>query len=1055
MKTATKHLALFLIGIAATTFAARAAADADGFYEMENGGEQFLTLLESLPYVSEGTGPVLFTFEYSECPYCQAMYRDHRADDAGLEFRRVFVPVSERSAAEAAAMGKSRNIEDFHAFMTGRKRAPTVFNRDSASVAAYNAIIGGTDGIELILKQNGWPRRGLVFPQFIWVENGRVFTGAGYEKSNFAKAVARALEGGGTPQVWAQLAGGEAPAAAGAASDRPSTTTGTEAAPPASGPARPLDALTAYFIFHKLTGQRPDFSQLASETNAVRGAPMFNKAAVQAQEAAKLQAQFEAADPAATYMIGVQTNLNYLLDEERFEVEAFREGSVLPLQPFRDGPHVMPMNGYRHHGVRLAFANADAAHYVPLARERARVIGSVAQHGVAVAAAEVAFRFMDAENALPRTTRAEIISVRYADGGRTNRMSNPALWPLKEAIAVAAVDREALASAPKPLDGLTAFFVYEKLADEVPDFDQLARHTSYPLKVQRAPAFEKEKAMAEMAVKLREQFEGTDPAATYEITLRTQMRYDVNQERYEVETFGPDRYLSMVAFGAGMSATDIRDKAQYNRRLTFVNASAARYLPLAVAEARAASPAGSATVKADVHFTFVGTEDSVVDSEKTLRAQITSVQYSPDIGRATASWPFQEPVAIAATKIPAAGEGTAKIDDLKVFFLYHKLSGEPIDYDAIGPMLDKVARAGQFDKDAVMAEEIAQMKSAYAAADPEATYSLRVGTSLKYDLESERFMVDMFEPGRHLLYRPMSALLGRRHAVQARNYDRKLVFANVESARYVAVPKAEAARIGHVAQHGSTNSTAEIEFRLVGTGDPTGAVEGHHIVRAEIVTLRFPDLDWDIPVKPYDPAALPVKPVNSFDIMGLKTGIPLKALQRTIEKEFGPIGAIRPVNKEDARLVSGIGHNPDGCYTFGNKVAEAGSVCIRAFADERGTVRKIIVEQILDGADWGPIRESLLRKYGAMAESISKSNNRYYAWGPEVAPSVTMDEQLAPQRAFTASVSAVQSAMDRMAASTRVSTNLRIRLIDAEWAGEPAPEAAVPKEASRPSGPRL
>jgi hypothetical protein len=47
--------------------------------------------------------------------------------------------------------------------------------------------------------------------------------------------------------------------------------------------------------------------------------------------------------------------------------------------------------------------------------------------------------------------------------------------------------------------------------------------------------------------------------------------------------------------------------------------------------------------------------------------------------------------------------------------------------------------------------------------------------------------------------------------------------------------------------------------------------------------------------------------------------------------------------------------------------------------------------------------------------------------------------------------------MDRMAASTRVSTNLRIRLIDPEWAGAPppppAPETLAPP--ARGKAPRL
>ncbi len=825
--------------------------------------------------------------------------------------------------------------------------------------------------------------------------------------------------------------------------------------------AQPLDALTAYFVFHKLTGQEPNFDQLASQTNKVRGAAVFNTARIQAQVAAALRARYEAADPAATYTIGVQTKLNYQLDQQRFEAEAFQEGSVLPLQPFRDEP-IMPMEAYRHHGVRLAFANADAARFVPLAAERARVIDSVARHGVTGAAAEVTFRFIDAENNLPRTVRAEIASVRYGYDRRIVGyipMSNPALWPLKDPIAVAAVDREELASAPKPLNSLTALFLYHKLADEPLDFDAIARQTHT---VYRAPAFEKDKAAADMAATLREKFDAADPAATYTITLRAQMRYDMNQERYEVDTFGPDRYLPMVPFRpqGGVAEphrfANVQLADQYNRRLMFLNAGAARYLPLAAAKARAVSPAGGATVVAEVRFAFVDTQDIVMDAEKTLRAQITSVQYAPGIGRVTAAWPLQEPIAIAAAEIPAAGETTNKIDDLTVFNLYHKLAGEPIDFEGIAGMLQNVARAGQFEKANVQAAEVAKMKARYEATDPEATYSVRVRSNLKYELEQERFEIELFEPGRHLLYRPLDTLgVDSRHATQAQLYHRKLVFANGASARYIPLPKAEAAKIGNVAQYGSTGAAAELEFRVVGAGDPTGAVDSGGVLRAEILALRFDGLDLPVTVTPYDPKALREKPVSGFDIVGLKTGVPLTTLQRAIEKEFGPIGAIRPGNNEDPRLVSGIGHNPDGCFTFGNRVAAVGNVCIRAFADDRGTVRKIIVEQILEGADWEPIREALLQKYGAMSESVSKSNNRYYAWGPEVARSVTMDEQLAPQRALAASVSTIQSAMDRMAASTRVSTNLRIRLVDPDWAGAPAPEAVTPAETPRPSGPRL
>jgi hypothetical protein len=606
------------------------------------------------------------------------------------------------------------------------------------------------------------------------------------------------------------------------------------------------------------------------------------------------------------------------------------------------------------------------------------------------------------------------------------------------------------------LDNLTALFIYHKLADEPLDFDMIARNTNT---VYRASPFDKDKAAADMATALREKYAAVDPDATYSINMRTRMQYDMSMERYDVETFGPDRYLPIVPFRpqGGVAephwfTANVQMANQYNRRLMFLNADAARYVPMAQAAARTLGVAP--TIVAEVHFTFAGTENSTVEANKTLRTQITRVRYAPGSGRMTADWPLKEPIPIAAAKTPAADEAASKINDVTVFYIYHKLTGEPIDFDGIGAMLDKVARAGQFDKANVLAAEITKMKSDYEASDPEATYSARVRTNLKYDLDKERFAVELFEPGRHLLYRPLVGLgVHSRYTAQANALHHKVIFANGESARFIAVPKEKAAKIGNVAQHGSTGTGVDLEVRFVGTGDPTGAVEGHNILRAEILSLRFDSLDLPVTLKPYDPKGLPVKSVDKFDIMGLKTGIPLTTLQRMIEKEFGPIGSIRPGNNEDPRLVSGIGQNPDGCYSFGNQVAEVGNVCIRAYADDRGTVRKIIVEQILEGTDWEPLRTAMLEKYGAMSESIRRGNVQHYGWGPEVVQAVTMDYQGAPQRAVTASVSAIQSTMDRMAASTRAATNLRIRLIDAAWAGEP--EAETPVQTPRSSGPRL
>lgn len=173
----------------------KGAVDAEGYVEVEDGAVELLTILESLPYAAEGEGPVVYTFEFSECGYCQAKYRDFDGQDLGLEFRRFFVPVSDRSARETAALGKSRSSDDYHAFMQGRKAAPA-FDQDNDAIDAYNSIItAASESIPPILKQNGWSARGLVFPAYFWFEDGKLYANGGYLKENFEGAMARARAG--------------------------------------------------------------------------------------------------------------------------------------------------------------------------------------------------------------------------------------------------------------------------------------------------------------------------------------------------------------------------------------------------------------------------------------------------------------------------------------------------------------------------------------------------------------------------------------------------------------------------------------------------------------------------------------------------------------------------------------------------------------------------------------------------------------------------------------------------------------------------------------------
>lgn len=188
-------LALFVL-------AGNADAGEGNIKEVRQGAEQLRQTLLAMPYASEGTGPAIYTFEFSECPHCQRMHRDWKDALQGVQMRRMFYAVSPRSAAEMTALARSRDIEDYKAYMEGRRSAPPHDDRNlpraeySKNVAAFNSIITPIDKVvEPVLRSNGVITRNLVSPMLIWEENGKLYAAGGYGKDHFANIIQRVKAG--------------------------------------------------------------------------------------------------------------------------------------------------------------------------------------------------------------------------------------------------------------------------------------------------------------------------------------------------------------------------------------------------------------------------------------------------------------------------------------------------------------------------------------------------------------------------------------------------------------------------------------------------------------------------------------------------------------------------------------------------------------------------------------------------------------------------------------------------------------------------------------------
>lgn len=152
--------------------------------EITEGKEQFMRTLASMPYASSGAGPVLYVLEYSDCSYCQAFEKEWKGKLDGVETRRLFYPVNQRSANETAYLARTRNINDFYAFMNRTKEAPD-FKANSASIQAFNSVVEPLKNVLMpIMIKNGWPGRTPKSPQFMWETNGRVYASGGYSKES-------------------------------------------------------------------------------------------------------------------------------------------------------------------------------------------------------------------------------------------------------------------------------------------------------------------------------------------------------------------------------------------------------------------------------------------------------------------------------------------------------------------------------------------------------------------------------------------------------------------------------------------------------------------------------------------------------------------------------------------------------------------------------------------------------------------------------------------------------------------------------------------------------
>lgn len=382
---------------------------------------------------------------------------------------------------------------------------------------------------------------------------------------------------------------------------------------------------------------------------------------------------------------------------------------------------------------------------------------------------------------------------------------------------------------------------------------------------------------------------------------------------------------------------------------------------------------------------------------------------------------------LSATTLQAQGD---TLDDRLVALTFHKLSGETLDLRAAAERSPAVQRASGFDRPDVLKAEVTRLESDLANADAKREFVVRVNDNIsEYDHDRGEFSVMFFKPGIYL-------------DIQALGQQYRLVFGNAETLRAIPMPNKEEARSfdAKLASSGRFVSD-EIRFRVVGAGDPSGAVTGARVIRGEIVSARLLDRNGAVVYTPRVNTASPVvaaksarADVVSADVAGLRVGVRAKDLEATMQRMFGPVTRQNRSNNWFAGYQAALVVNDMKCMDMPGRRGgspQPGTVCVTAWVDGSDVVRSIRVERVFAYMDAETFRSTLVKKYGPVA-SAKEGGSYALGWGAPVDSSLVYDYS-GPRTSVAAYYDASDDMFSRsMNALPRI--RVILQLVDAPWA---------------------
>ncbi len=412
-----------------------------------------------------------------------------------------------------------------------------------------------------------------------------------------------------------------------------------------------------------------------------------------------------------------------------------------------------------------------------------------------------------------------------------------------------------------------------------------------------------------------------------------------------------------------------------------------------------------------------------------LAKQVGHTASTPNAGRVTLQW--------ASFVSPPLGTGVVQappeLDDEAVALTWHKVASVPFDAAAVMARNKGLQQLPAFDRPDSARVWAQQLQQRLATLSTNATFRVRVNDNVsEYDHAQQRFSVHFFEPGTYL-------------PLQVFGEEYRVVFSNAESARFIAMPK-DAARVFDESLRAQGRGVlTDIAFRITGQGDPSGAVTGTRVVRAELVDVRVRDRQEQELFAPSlmtapsstvgagasDAKGTPTFDISTADVAGLRVGSKAALFERAAVRLYGKAERRANTGNGYVGFTSMIAVNEMGCSSIpGRGRVRAGAVCVTAFLDGDNIVRAIRIERVFPFIDAETFRQALVQRYGPVADA-SQRTGYTLAWGP-ITDSSTAYLRSGPRNALTATWREDEDMMSRsLNAAPRIRVTLQ--LTDAAW----------------------